>query len=406
MHQPAHSAPRRPYWLIQRNVNPLSIPLYCGGLITCSSHLIHSLEPSNANAKDCTMRRFAKHSTDTIGSTGLVIIALLWSLSLFLTCFVVSNAHLTRSTPHQPPVQQQLPYAHTLIPPPPPPPPLPHQLAPRLIKTKYGQLRGILIHFGHELSSGSSSSSAPLSSSSSASSSLLPHHNTHSGSALLAFSTSNPYYWHTANGSSMSGLPTASRFTSRPSHHLNRYSTFASANAHFPGSFTRPLPTMSTPSTGSHSSSTSSPHSPQITVEAFLGIPYAQPPTGNLRFLPPVSPAHWRGVRLADQLAPVCIQQLPLELQTGTAKSHEHNVFADSSKSRSSSSAKPSLEKLAGIYRLSDHLRNQSEDCLHLNLYLPYSHRGTSYKKIARFSQRILITRFLLLNKSKDARIN
>lgn len=36
-------------------------------------------------------------------------------------------------------------------------------------------------------------------------------------------------------------------------------------------------------------------------VEAFKGIPYASPPTGNLRFMPPVSGALWPGVRKADR---------------------------------------------------------------------------------------------------------
>lgn len=36
-------------------------------------------------------------------------------------------------------------------------------------------------------------------------------------------------------------------------------------------------------------------------VEAFKGIPYASPPIGNLRFMPPVSGALWPGVRKADR---------------------------------------------------------------------------------------------------------
>jgi para-nitrobenzyl esterase len=40
------------------------------------------------------------------------------------------------------------------------------------------------------------------------------------------------------------------------------------------------------------------------TVNEFLGIPYAAPPTGNLRWRPPQPPADWRGVHDATQFAP------------------------------------------------------------------------------------------------------
>lgn len=36
-------------------------------------------------------------------------------------------------------------------------------------------------------------------------------------------------------------------------------------------------------------------------VEAFKGIPYASPPVGSLRFMPPVTGALWSGVRKADR---------------------------------------------------------------------------------------------------------
>jgi para-nitrobenzyl esterase len=44
------------------------------------------------------------------------------------------------------------------------------------------------------------------------------------------------------------------------------------------------------------------------TVAEFLGIPYAAPPTGNLRWRPPAPPAGWLGVRDATQFAPSCPQ--------------------------------------------------------------------------------------------------
>ena len=42
--------------------------------------------------------------------------------------------------------------------------------------------------------------------------------------------------------------------------------------------------------------------------DAFLGLPYAAPPVGNLRWRPPQAPAGWRGVRDATQFAPSCPQ--------------------------------------------------------------------------------------------------
>ena len=46
-------------------------------------------------------------------------------------------------------------------------------------------------------------------------------------------------------------------------------------------------------------------------VEAFLGLPYASPPVGALRYMPPVSPISWNGIRLMDKYGPACPQTLP-----------------------------------------------------------------------------------------------
>lgn len=43
-------------------------------------------------------------------------------------------------------------------------------------------------------------------------------------------------------------------------------------------------------------------------VTAYLGIPYAAPPTGQLRWRAPQPPAHWAGVRDATAPAPACLQ--------------------------------------------------------------------------------------------------
>jgi para-nitrobenzyl esterase len=42
--------------------------------------------------------------------------------------------------------------------------------------------------------------------------------------------------------------------------------------------------------------------------DAFLGLPYAAPPVGNLRWRPPQAPGGWQGVRDATQFAPSCPQ--------------------------------------------------------------------------------------------------
>ncbi|XP_065216331.1 juvenile hormone esterase-like [Planococcus citri] len=67
----------------------------------------------------------------------------------------------------------------------------------------------------------------------------------------------------------------------------------------------------------------------------FLGIPFAKPPVGDLRFEPPQPPEAWNGVRDATLPPPICIQK--------------------------------------EIFTYDDHLREivGQEDCLYLNLFVP-----------------------------------
>lgn len=44
-------------------------------------------------------------------------------------------------------------------------------------------------------------------------------------------------------------------------------------------------------------------------VQAFLGIPFAAPPVGDLRWKAPQPPIPWQGVRAADEHAPACMQR-------------------------------------------------------------------------------------------------
>lgn len=69
-------------------------------------------------------------------------------------------------------------------------------------------------------------------------------------------------------------------------------------------------------------------------VKAFLGIPYAAPPVGNLRWQKPQAAESWKGVRAADHYASHCAQR----------KVFEDMIFQDNS---------------------------ASEDCLYLNVYAP-----------------------------------
>src|SRR5271169_2940275 len=69
-------------------------------------------------------------------------------------------------------------------------------------------------------------------------------------------------------------------------------------------------------------------------VRAYLGIPYAAPPVGDLRWKPPQPVANWTGARKTDQFGLHCMQA---------------NVFGDM------------IFKDAGM----------SEDCLNLNVWTP-----------------------------------
>jgi para-nitrobenzyl esterase len=71
-------------------------------------------------------------------------------------------------------------------------------------------------------------------------------------------------------------------------------------------------------------------------TDEYLGIPYAAPPVGPLRWRPPQPPARWHGIRAATQFAPHCPQP-------------------------------------AGLFGRA----SMSEDCLYLNVFRPARQRGS-----------------------------
>ena len=73
-----------------------------------------------------------------------------------------------------------------------------------------------------------------------------------------------------------------------------------------------------------------------IQVDTFLGIPYAKPPVGDLRFMNPEEPDSWDEVFVADRLGSTCTQN------TSTTLTRTH-----------------------------DNWQNVDEDCLNLNIYAP-----------------------------------
>lgn len=81
-------------------------------------------------------------------------------------------------------------------------------------------------------------------------------------------------------------------------------------------------------------------------TEVYLGLPYAAAPVGDMRFMPPNSAPQWHGVRYADSFGPVCPQQVP----------DLHRMSGD---------------RRERYKRLRQHLVNESEDCLYLNIYAP-----------------------------------
>lgn len=84
-------------------------------------------------------------------------------------------------------------------------------------------------------------------------------------------------------------------------------------------------------------------------VSVFKGIPYAVPPVGALRWKPPQRRQHWDGERLALELGPAPIQELPLRSTLMYRLNHDE--------------PQPLV---------------MSEDCLYLNVWSPSPSRGVN----------------------------
>ncbi|XP_052584891.1 acylcarnitine hydrolase-like isoform X5 [Peromyscus californicus insignis] len=93
-------------------------------------------------------------------------------------------------------------------------------------------------------------------------------------------------------------------------------------------------------------------------VYTFLGIPFAKPPLGKLRFSPPESPEPWSGVRDGTTYPARCLQNS----ETVNVESQEM--------------MKQSMPPIS-----------TSEDCLYLNIYAPaHAHEGSNLPMVANSS--------------------
>uniref|UniRef100_A0A9J7YC74 Neuroligin 3a n=1 Tax=Cyprinus carpio carpio TaxID=630221 RepID=A0A9J7YC74_CYPCA len=84
-------------------------------------------------------------------------------------------------------------------------------------------------------------------------------------------------------------------------------------------------------------------------VDQYLGVPYAAPPVGEKRFLPPEPPLSWSGIKNATHFAPVCPQNI-------------HNAVPE---------IMMPIWFTFNLDIVATYIQDQNEDCLYLNIYVP-----------------------------------
>lgn len=130
-----------------------------------------------------------------------------------------------------------------------------------------------------------------------------------------------------------------------------------------------PFPTASVPLCHSHSS----PAPQSLHIYTHILRPYSTRLT--CRFMPPITPSTWKTARTADRFSPVCPQNVPIPPNGPEALLEVPRA------------------RLAQLRRLLPLLKNQSEDCLYLNIYVPYETQTARRK-----SQIALFTLIKLIN--------
>jgi len=86
-------------------------------------------------------------------------------------------------------------------------------------------------------------------------------------------------------------------------------------------------------------------------LHVFLGIPYAEPPVGRLRFAPPQPAANWAHVRPAYRFSPTCPQMEDAYEPASLLYQHEDclslNIWAPATRSSCPSCSAPSILRRA-----------------------------------------------------------